>query len=238
MLEFTGERFVPGATNVPKASVNRIGQEHLARYALASQIVAGRDVLDFASGEGYGVAMMLRAGARLAHGMELAQDAVEHARATYGAGGAEYFTGDVRTTRLDRSYDVITCFEFIEHVAEQAEVIRNAKAHLRAGGFLIISTPRPSDVYDNQYHVKEIPSHELLQLVKGEFAFARTFCQSNFVVSLAGENRLSFSPDIQFMEIAGNVTFDTADFAIVVASDDAEALAALRFRPVATLNDE
>jgi len=238
MLEFTGERYVPDATNIPKASVNRIRQEHIVRYALAGMMVAGRDVLDFASGEGYGVAMLAGAGARLAHGMDLSAEAVAHAVATYRTNGVEYFVGDVRTTTLNRSYDVVTCFELIEHVAEQAAVIRNAKAHLRPGGFLIISTPRPSDVYDNQFHVKEIPSHELLQLVKGEFAFARTFCQSNFVVSLAGENRLSFSPDIQFMEIAGNVTFDTADFAIVVASDDAEALAALRFRPVATLNDE
>src|SRR5579864_2288091 len=238
MLEFTGERYVPDATNIPKASVNRIRQEHIVRYALAGMMVAGRDVLDFASGEGYGVAMLAGAGARLAHGMDLSAEAVAHAVATYRTNGVEYFVGDVRTTTLNRSYDVVTCFELIEHVAEQAAVIRNAKAHLRPGGFLIISTPRPSDVYDNQFHVKEIPSRELLRLVKGEFAFARTFCQSNFVVSLAGENRLSFSPDIQFMEIAGNVTFDTADFAIVVASDDAEALAALRFRPVATLNDE
>ena len=51
MIEFTGERFVPTEHGV-------IRQEHLHRYAWCLSMVQGKDVLDVASGEGYGSAML------------------------------------------------------------------------------------------------------------------------------------------------------------------------------------
>jgi len=48
MLEWTGERYVPGMEGA------EIGYEHLHRYAFATQFVRNKRVLDLASGEGYG----------------------------------------------------------------------------------------------------------------------------------------------------------------------------------------
>jgi hypothetical protein len=50
-LEWTGERFVPGMPG-------GIRYEHLHRYALCRHLVAGKHVLDIASGEGYGSAAL------------------------------------------------------------------------------------------------------------------------------------------------------------------------------------
>jgi protein-L-isoaspartate O-methyltransferase len=56
MLEWTGERYLPFVD--PKISGAEIHYEHLHRYAFAAQFVKGKNVLDFASGEGYGSYML------------------------------------------------------------------------------------------------------------------------------------------------------------------------------------
>ena len=53
-MEFTGERYVP-------SQEGQIKYEHLHRYVLALNWVKGRSVLDMASGEGYGSAILAMA---------------------------------------------------------------------------------------------------------------------------------------------------------------------------------
>ena len=58
ILEFTGERYTPERGR-------EIAYEHWHRYALARPLAAGRRVLDAACGEGYGSALIARAGGRV-----------------------------------------------------------------------------------------------------------------------------------------------------------------------------
>ena len=53
-MEFTGERVVPGQTDVD------LMNEHLARYGFAESLVAGKRVLDAGCGVGYGSARLAR----------------------------------------------------------------------------------------------------------------------------------------------------------------------------------
>ena len=53
-MEFTGERVVPGQTDVD------LMNEHLARYGFAESLVAGKRVLDAGCGVGYGAARLGR----------------------------------------------------------------------------------------------------------------------------------------------------------------------------------
>ncbi len=80
-MEFTGERFVPGVCG-------DIELAHLPRYLQAGELAAGTVVLDIASGEGYGTAM-LAANARKAIGIDLSSAAVAHARERYRKGAAQ-----------------------------------------------------------------------------------------------------------------------------------------------------
>ena len=50
-LEFTGERFHPELNG-------EIRQEHMHRYAWCRELAEGKDVIDVASGEGFGSAML------------------------------------------------------------------------------------------------------------------------------------------------------------------------------------
>ena len=57
-LEFTGERFLPGASG-------EIWYEHWHRYHFAAKLVGGREVLDVACGAGYGSALLARQAQRV-----------------------------------------------------------------------------------------------------------------------------------------------------------------------------
>src|SRR5690242_564830 len=116
-MEFTGERFVPTETG-------EIRHEHLHRYAWCSRLVAGKDVLDIACGEGYGSAMLARH-ARSVTGVDIAQSAVQHAAERYGGTpGLQFTCGDAAQIPLgDQSVDVVVSFETIEHHDRHREML-------------------------------------------------------------------------------------------------------------------
>ena len=72
-MEFTGERFIPGEGGAA------IAYEHLHRYLFALNWAEGARVVDVASGEGYGAAL-LAGTARLVCGIELDPLALASAR--------------------------------------------------------------------------------------------------------------------------------------------------------------
>ncbi len=69
-LDFTGERLAT-------ATSGQVEVEHLHRYFLARDFCRGLDVLDIASGEGYGSALLTQV-ARSVVGVEISADAVQH----------------------------------------------------------------------------------------------------------------------------------------------------------------
>jgi len=74
-MKFTGERFVPEVHG-------NIELEHLHRYLFACKAVIGKTVLDIASGEGYGSAMLAQAAHKVT-GVDISQEAVSHAQDKY-----------------------------------------------------------------------------------------------------------------------------------------------------------
>ena len=75
-MEFTGERFVPQCQG-------EIAAEHYHRYFFASGFVAGKRVLDIASGEGYGTHILAQSAAHVT-GVDISPEAV--AKNTPGTG--------------------------------------------------------------------------------------------------------------------------------------------------------
>ena len=166
-LAFTGERLTTdygGQTEI----------EHLHRYLLAREWCRGKDVLDVASGEGYGTAMLAQV-ARSTVGVEIAQDAVDHATAAYTATNLRFLAGDARTLPIeDACVDVVVSFETIEHFAEQAQFLAEVHRVLRAGGLFIVSTPdrdnySPAETPANPYHVQELTRTEFETLLGSRF---------------------------------------------------------------------
>jgi SAM-dependent methyltransferase len=175
-MPFTGERFTPEC-------VREIWYEHWHRYAFARRLVAGKRVLDAACGEGYGSAMLAKV-ARDVVGVDIDEASIAHARARYGA------TANLRYERRDAtaldfaaaSFDIVTCFETLEHVEAQETMLDGFRRLLADDGVLIVSSPDKhtySEVagFRNEFHVRELYRNELLAHLKPRFADVRLYGQ-------------------------------------------------------------
>lgn len=173
-MEFTGERFVPGITG-------EIETEHIARYLFAAPLCAGKRVLDIASGEGYGTAMLAQVASDVV-GVDIDPDSVGHANRVYGRNGLRFEVGSCEQIPAKRdAFDVVVSFETIEHIEDHARFLREIRRVLRPGGILICSTPDKS-VYlagqdKNPYHKKELTGAEFEELLGSKFEHAAFFGQ-------------------------------------------------------------
>ena len=166
-LEFTGERFTPEC-------VREIVYEHWHRYAWARGLVAGKDVLDCACGEGYG-SRLLADRARSVVGVDVDPEAIAHARRRYAADALEFVEADALDLPFDDDrFDVVVSFETLEHLAGHDELLAGFRRVLRPDGVLLLSSPDKrtySDLtgYDNEFHVRELYRDEFEALLGRHF---------------------------------------------------------------------
>jgi GT2 family glycosyltransferase/ubiquinone/menaquinone biosynthesis C-methylase UbiE/glycosyltransferase involved in cell wall biosynthesis len=187
-MDFSGERYVPELSG-------NIELEHLHRYLLACQISNGKTVLDIASGEGYGSAMLAKHAAKVI-GVDISPDAVMHARQRYVSHNLQYMVGSCSEIPLpDSSIDLIVSFETIEHHDQHDQMMAEIKRVLRPSGALLISSP---DKYyytvetgtSNPYHVKELYAHEFKRLLEDRFEHVSYFGQRIAYGSLISSENL------------------------------------------------
>jgi SAM-dependent methyltransferase len=174
-LRFTGERMTSDA-------VGQIEYEHIHRYLFARQLVRDRAVVDVASGEGYGGALLAQT-ARRVIGVEIAEEAVRHAALSYRRSNLSFIRGDARDLPLENlSVDVAVSFETIEHLVEQEKFVRELRRVVRPDGFVVISSPdrdiySPIDGQVNPFHCKELTQKEFVALLKEHFAYCYLYMQ-------------------------------------------------------------
>jgi SAM-dependent methyltransferase len=166
-LPWTGERYLPSVGG-------DIELEHIHRYLLAGKMTLGKRVLDIASGEGYGSALLSRS-AKSVVGVDISEAAVAHAKIKYKADNLSYWHGSCAAIPLaDHSVDVVVSFETIEHHEQHEEMMREIKRVLIPGGVLLISCPDKLEYsdkpgYDNPYHVKELYRDQFISLLNSYF---------------------------------------------------------------------
>jgi len=174
-LEFTGERFTP-------ERVREIWYEHFHRYVFARELVAGLKVLDAASGEGYGTALLATA-ASYVTGVDISDTAVEHATARYPSDKLEFIVSDCLNLPFsDGEFDCVVSFETLEHMEEHEALMAEFRRVLNPGGFLLISSPDKAVYTDqqqnrNEFHLRELYRDEFESLLRSHFPACRLWGQ-------------------------------------------------------------
>lgn len=187
LIEWTGERCVPWV-NGPQ-----LVYEHYHRYLFASRFVSGKRVLDLASGEGYGVDLLAATAADVV-GIDIDEASSQHARLHHSRSNARFAVGSM--LELERhfaagSFDVVTCFEAIEHVVDHDRVLEGVAHVLSGEGMFFVSTPdrEPYKVAladgTNPYHVHELDPAELFALLHSRFDHVRIWEQRYITGSIA-----------------------------------------------------
>ncbi|RLI48415.1 MAG: hypothetical protein DRP09_21470, partial [Candidatus Thorarchaeota archaeon] len=185
-LEFTGERYLPFID--PKVSGFEIHYEHLHRYAFATQFVKGKDVLDMACGEGYG-SYMLSKEANYVIGIDIDEKIIKHANNKYAQNNLKFVQGSILEVPLkNKKFDVIVCFEALEHIEEHEKFLFEVKRLLKDNGIFIVSTPNKYIYtdrrnYKNPFHCKELYFEEFKNLLKRYFKKVSFLGQRVFPVS-------------------------------------------------------
>uniref|UniRef100_UPI0035B4C0C6 bifunctional 2-polyprenyl-6-hydroxyphenol methylase/3-demethylubiquinol 3-O-methyltransferase UbiG n=1 Tax=Sphingomonas sp. TaxID=28214 RepID=UPI0035B4C0C6 len=108
--------------------------------------LAGRTALDVGCGAGLLAEPLARLGAAVT-GLDAAPEniAVAEIHAAQSGLAIDYRAGSVENLR-DQRFDLVTCLEVIEHVADPARFVRGLADALADGGLLILSTPNRTAV--------------------------------------------------------------------------------------------
>jgi SAM-dependent methyltransferase len=173
------ERFVPDQDQGRLIEV-----EHVSRYRWAAQAANGRTVLDAGCGTGYGSRLLAEAGARKVVGVDNAEGVLE-AVAPAMPEPVRLQAGDLRKLEFgDGTFELVVCFEVIEHLADPFTVLDELVRVLAPGGLLLVSSPNRG-VYQpgNPHHMHEFVPSELEAELTDRLSNVRLVRQSDYVAS-------------------------------------------------------
>ncbi len=180
LVEFTGERVVPGEVDPD------LWNEHLSRYAFAARLGWKKRILDAGCGAGYGSSELARVGLRVV-GVDVSWEAVEFAAATYRSPNLRFLASSCAALPFaGKSFDLVVAFEVIEHIEEWPSLISEARRVLAPGGQFIVSTPNKAYYTDsrrrsgpNPFHVHEFEFEEFRQALLVEFPHVSMFVENH-----------------------------------------------------------
>ncbi|WP_428538466.1 glycoside hydrolase family 99-like domain-containing protein [Rhodopila sp.] len=186
-LSFSGERYVSGLLG--NADSGDIQSEHYHRYLFALRFCHDKDVLDIASGEGYG-SHLLGQTAHSVIGVDADDGAVSFANHNYLSDRVSFKTGIAQALPItDASIDVVVSYETLEHFTDHDAFAAEVRRVLRPGGLLVISSPNRTVYteqadYHNEWHLRELDRNEFLTYLETNFAHVRLFAQRPLIGSV------------------------------------------------------
>lgn len=176
------ERF-QGANVVDAGRLSPYWGEHAARYVYALPFVAGKSVLDIACGTGFGVGLM-KATAASVTGVDVDLSAARDAIVECGDNAFVVLGDGLSLPFSDKTFDVVTSFETLEHLHERAGFLSELRRVLKPAGMMLLSTPnanysqpvngKPS----NPFHIYEYTPRELRGEIEACFTIEQLLGQT------------------------------------------------------------
>jgi ubiquinone/menaquinone biosynthesis C-methylase UbiE len=165
---------IQGANQFEAGKLSPYWGEHVSRYIFALQFVENKDVLDVACGTGYGLPF-LRGKASRVVGVDASEEALLEAKNVCDDKTSVLLADALRLPFPDKTFDVVTSFETIEHLHERQEFLREIKRVLKINGLLVLSTPNANYTKPvngkptNPFHVFEYTPEELEMELRSHF---------------------------------------------------------------------
>jgi glycosyltransferase involved in cell wall biosynthesis len=169
------EKSLAMEVEIRQASSSISQYENLHRYRFAKEFVKGKRVLVLVSGNGYG-GFILSEDAESVTCIEKNASNVRHASSNYIKENLEFIKGSITDVPIkeEKIFEVIICFEVLEHIKEHDELMKEVKRLLKDGGIFIASAPnkymysdQPS--YQPPFHLTELSFDEFKTLLNNNF---------------------------------------------------------------------
>lgn len=184
---------------------------HIDRYQFITGFTENKSVLDIACGSGYGTYMISNLGkAASVFGVDLDESAVQYGNLKYPANNIKRVVADATEFSSVEKFDVIICFETIEHIPNYLKLVENLWHNLKSDGIIFISTPITQLTTQkplNPYHVIEWNFFDFHKLFDRKLELAEIFIQ-NVQIRV---NRTQFSFFKKVINKVFNIKSKTAD---------------------------
>lgn len=209
---------------------NEASPDHKERYQLAlNYIKSGDFVLDAACGAGYGsYYLATNSGCNLVLGLDVNDHALDWARTYFSTSKTKFLKvdllGNFESNLPVQQFDVVTCFETIEHLEKDEAYLKKIHGLLKPGGFFLISSPNEEIIPcsqnpfykngKNPHHHRHYTPAELKQLlINSGFSIVEKFtqCPNNMV---RGENGFVIVYVCTNVPIEGQLPLDSVDSGI------------------------
>ncbi len=144
--------------------ISAAGEHSPARWGFRKEAIAQHmqsgALLDLGCSSGSFLEFMRSESWRL-YGIEMS---AESARTAEARSGARVFVGDILDATFSReSFDVITCFDVLEHLYEPRDVMARVSEWLKPGGIFYVLVPNVDSaearVFGSYWHGLEMPRH-------------------------------------------------------------------------------
>jgi ubiquinone/menaquinone biosynthesis C-methylase UbiE len=152
---------------------------HVATYKHCIPFVAGKKVLDYGCGSGYGTALISEHSMDVI-GVDISAEAINYAESHFEAPNLRYLQIEPAEVAplpfADSSFDVILSFQVIEHVQDVSAYLREIDRVLAPGGTAIIATPdRSTRLFSfqkpwNIWHLREYTGEQLRHTLSKHFS--------------------------------------------------------------------
>jgi len=180
VIEFTGERVIPGEVPVD------LWNEHIARYAFAARLARYKRVLDVGCGTGYGSAELGRVATQVV-GCDISAEALVYAHRHYASSKVHFIQAACTCLPLNSaSFDLVVAFELIEHLADWRTFLEETRRVLDRSGQCVISTPNKYYYQEsrgpaglNPYHQHEFTFEEFRKELEAVFPHVSFFLQNH-----------------------------------------------------------
>jgi O-antigen biosynthesis protein len=237
-MKYTGERMIPkeDAEAVHPSFQHKMEAEHFVRYKFASSFIEDKRVLDLGCGTGYGSDFLIKKyKPKGINAIDISAQAIEYANKNFIDNNLSFLIASAEKIPFENeSFDIVICYELIEHVNNYLIVFDEIRRVLKEDGILIISTPRRKEKLRNEFHTYEFKEEEFKNVLKKYFGDnVKLYVQNNIFASVISDgnnidtfdsvfslDEFKFDNSDYFIAICGNIDLKKINKAEIVVEND------------------